>query len=159
MAKMNDRISLRSASIDMLRKELEQRESLAQELLEQREHINQQLQELGVEDVSHRGRPRGTRTASLSEGGRGRGRRPEGQRLIDYVEDVLRKAGRPMTISEVMDAVQQAGYNTTSENFYPVVVQALTRDENIERADRGQYMIKNATSGRPGGKKNATSAA
>lgn len=157
MAKANDRVSLRRASTDMLRKELEQRESLAQELLEQREHINQQLQELGVEDVSHRGRPRGTRTTSLSEGGRGR--RPEGQRLVDYVEDVLRKAGRPMTISEVMDAVQQAGYNTTSENFYPVVVQALTRDENIERADRGQYMIKNATSGRPGGKKNATSTA
>ncbi|MCA9310162.1 MAG: hypothetical protein KDA21_03095, partial [Phycisphaerales bacterium] len=60
------------------------------------------------------------------------------------LEESLAKVlkGKTMGVTEVAQAVQAAGYKTTSPNFRTIVNQALLKDERFERVSRGRYTVK-----------------
>ena len=89
--------------------------------------------------ASRRGRRPGGRRAG---GGRaGGGRRPRNEmNLADALATALKSA--TMSVTEVAEAVQKAGYKTTSPNFRTIVNQTLVKDARFKRVGRGQYTIK-----------------
>ena len=71
--------------------------------------------------------------------GSGRGR--NAMSLVESLAATLR--GKTMGVSEVSDAVQQAGYKTTSPNFRTIVNQALIGNpKRFRKVARGQYTAK-----------------
>jgi hypothetical protein len=103
----------------------------------------------------------------MSHGGviGGRGVLPPGRRrprntsnLADALVDVL--TGTEMSVTEVAQAVQDAGYMTTSPNFRTIVNQTLIKDNRIKKISRGIYTAKgNAAGSRKRGRKKAAAAA
>ena len=75
-------------------------------------------------------------------GGGGRGGRG-GQPLPDVIEAVLKKSGKPMRVAEIAQAVQAAGYRSTSANFRGIVNQALIKEKKrFTSPSRGLYTAK-----------------
>ena len=60
------------------------------------------------------------------------------------LEDALAKTltGHTMGVSEVADAVQAAGYQTTSPNFRTIVNQTLIRSNKFKKVSHGKYTAK-----------------
>jgi hypothetical protein len=68
-------------------------------------------------------------------------RRPRNEsNLIDALAGVLK--GTVMSVTDVAEAVQRAGYKTTSDNFRTIVNQALIKSEKFKKVGRGQYTTK-----------------
>ena len=68
-------------------------------------------------------------------------RRPRNEmNLADALAKVLRNA--TMGVTEVAEAVQKAGYQTTSPNFRTIVNQTLIKDSRFKKVSRGQYTAK-----------------
>lgn len=84
---------------------------------------------------------RGGRSAG-GGGGRGRGRGRNAQSLTEVMEAVLKKSGKPMRVGEIVSAVQQAGYRSSSANFRGIVNQTLIKDKRFSAASRGHYQLK-----------------
>jgi len=145
-----------------LRLELERRRGMLQELVAQRDALSAELQELEAafgasfsSDNVRRpvGRPRGSTGGWRrrgrppgSGGGAGRGgrrgpRARNSTNLVDALRGVL--AGTTMSVSDIADAVQKAGYRTKSGNFRVIVNQALLANPKIFRKiARGQYTVR-----------------
>lgn len=72
----------------------------------------------------------------------GRGRRPRNAaNLVESLKQVLNN--KTMSVTEVTEAVQQAGYKTTSSNFRTIVNQALINNpQAFKKVARGQYTAK-----------------
>lgn len=66
-------------------------------------------------------------------------RRPRNDmNLVDSLAKVLK--GKEMSVTEVTQAVQQAGYMTTAANFRTIVNQALIREKKkFKKVSRGIY--------------------
>lgn len=74
------------------------------------------------------------------------GKRPKNEmNLADALAKVLTK--KTMGVTEVADAVQLAGYKTTSPNFRTIVNQTLINDKRFKRVARGQYTTKASVKG------------
>ncbi len=147
---------LSAASLADLQAEIDRRASILQDLSNRRQELAAELDELDREiarhgDESRRrgpGRPAGRRgpgrppLARTKTTRRSAGRRPRNEmNLVDSLQGVLK--GRTMGVSEVADAVQKAGYRTTSENFRTIVNQALITNPKIFRkVSRGKYTAK-----------------
>jgi hypothetical protein len=96
------------------------------------------------------GRPAGAATAKKkskrvakkpANGRRRRGRGGNTRSLVESLHEVL--AGRTMSVTEVSDAVQKAGYKTASPNFRTIVNQALlANSDRFKKVARGQYTSK-----------------
>lgn len=75
---------------------------------------------------------------SARQGGR---RRPQNDsNLADALVQVL--TGKTLSVTDVAEAVQKAGYQTSSPNFRTIVNQTLIKDKRIKRVERGQYTAK-----------------
>ncbi len=74
-------------------------------------------------------------------GSRARGKRfKNDENLVQALQGVLR--GKQMSVTEVADAVQEAGYRTTSDNFRTIVNQALIKKGNgFRKVSRGVYTV------------------
>jgi hypothetical protein len=119
---------LTDMSITQLQSEIKRREKFTRSLQRRREKLLQQLAEVEAEIATH---------GALSGGGRG-GRRPRNEsNLPEALVGVL--SGKTMSVTEAAEAVQKAGYITTSPNFRTIVNQALIRDKRFKRVGRGQY--------------------
>ena len=70
-------------------------------------------------------------------GGRGRNERP----LTDVIEAVLKKSNKPMKVGDIMSAVEQSGYRSSSANFRGIINQALIKDKRFNAASRGAYQL------------------
>ena len=69
-------------------------------------------------------------------GGRGRNTAP----LPDVIEAVLKKSSKPMRVGDIVNAVQQAGYRSSSANFRGIVNQALIKEKKrFQSPSRGLY--------------------
>lgn len=69
------------------------------------------------------------------------GKRPRNEtNLVDALARVLN--GKTMGVAEVAEAVQKAGYRTTSKSFRTIVNIALINSGKFKRVDRGQYTAK-----------------
>jgi septal ring factor EnvC (AmiA/AmiB activator) len=77
---------------------------------------------------------------SLSGGKTGRG--VNNKPLPDAIEEVLRANGKPMRVGDIADAVQKAGYVSSSANFRGIVNQALIKDKRFHAPERGLYAAK-----------------
>lgn len=80
----------------------------------------------------------------IEGGGRtgGGGRARNSKSLTDTLEEVLRSSGKPMKVGDIVDAVQAAGYRSTSDNFRGIVNQTLIKDKRFTAAERGVYQLK-----------------
>ena len=68
-------------------------------------------------------------------------RRPRNtMNLADALCELLRE--QTMSVTEIAEAVQKAGYKTSSPNFRTIVNQTLLKDGRFKRMGRGQYTAK-----------------
>jgi len=127
---------LDSVSTARLAEELKRRERDLARLESRREKLAAQL--AGLDDQIAALAGAGGYGATARGGVR---RRPRNDKpLADALVDVL--SGQTMGVSEVADAVQKAGYRTSSPNFRTIVNQTLLRDKRIKKIARGQYTAK-----------------
>lgn len=118
-----------------LRRELKRRErrigTHVRRLTKKRERLMQQLASIDAEIAQYGGAiPRGSV----------RKRAQNKMNLADALAKVLKSA--TMSVTEVSEAVQEAGYKTTSPNFRTIVNQTLIKDPRFKRVGRGQYTVK-----------------
>ena len=126
---------LSGASVSELRRELMRRarrvtglEKRRQRLLDKIGRINVQISELGGS----------ARLAGGSVSGR---RRPKNaSNLVEALRKVL--TDKVMSVTDVTESVQKAGYSTTSPNFRTIVNQALIASGKFKRVERGHYTAK-----------------
>ena len=130
--------SLDVVTVADLEAEIARRKRGAERLLRKRERlmdqvhgIDQELSELGVA-------PNGTGM----NGTMGTGKRPRNDMTLpEAIVGVLQ--GNEMSVTEIADAVQQAGYRTSSANFRTIVNQALIREKKMfKKVGRGVYTTK-----------------
>ena len=76
-------------------------------------------------------------------GRRGRGRARNEKSLPETLEDVL-ASGKPMKVGDIADAVQAAGYRSTSDHFRAIVNQTLIKERKrfVSSGQRGTYQLK-----------------
>lgn len=131
-----------------LRRELERRQSMMQELVRQRDALNAELAEL--EGAFGSAAATATTTTGPVRRGPGRPRtnpassievKPHGANkstLAGALRSVLN--GRTLSVSELTTAVQKTGYKTKSNNFRTIVNQALIANPSLfKKVARGQY--------------------
>lgn len=102
------------------------RDKVAAQLAEIEQQIHDYATELGV---------------SVRSGGGRRGRRPRNEAsLADSLAKLLKS--KTMSVTQAAQAVQEAGYKTTSPNFRTIVNQTLITDTRFKRTGRGMYTVK-----------------
>lgn len=127
-----------------LQGEIRRRERRVSGLIAKRERLVARIEELDREIISNGGNvsARGGRVSLR--------RRPRNDsNLADALVDVLKNA--ELSVTEVAQAVQDAGYVTTSPNFRTIVNQTLLKDPRIKKLRRGIYTSKGGGGG--GGKR------
>ncbi len=68
-------------------------------------------------------------------------RRPRNElTLVDALIKVLK--GKTLGVADIVDAVQKAGYRTTSPNFRTIANQTLINNPSFKRVSRGKYAVK-----------------
>ena len=68
-------------------------------------------------------------------------RRPRNTKtLVDALHEVL--SGKTMSVTQVSEEVQKAGYVTTSPSFRTIVNQTLINSGKFKRVGRGVYAVK-----------------
>ncbi len=142
MAKKKKRTSRRSSGTGSLEKmssaalhaELSRRQRAASSLLRKRDRLREQLADVETQ-ISEMG---ATAVVGI-EPGRKRARNAES--LVDSMHRVLH--GTELTVTELSEAVQAAGYVTTSPNFRTIVNQTLIKYPKLfKRVSRGIYTAK-----------------
>ena len=140
-------------SIRELRSELQIKETMLSSLRARRDKLGSQLAALerqiaALSGGARRGRKPGRRPATPKAAAKRtpklrparRGRR--GTPLVDYVQNVLKKAPKPMRVKEVVKAVTAAGYKSDSKDFYGIVATALRDPKKFHKVKRGVYKLK-----------------
>ena len=74
--------------------------------------------------------------------GRGNGRARNSKSLNETLADVLKSSGKPMTVGDILEAVEKTGYRSTSDNFRGIINQTLIKDKRFAAASRGVYQLK-----------------
>jgi hypothetical protein len=135
---MGRKSGLAHLSIGDLRKELARRANAAGSLHRKRAKLVSQLaalddriRELGV---AAGGSPGRGRVGAIP----GRKRPKNDTNLAEALQKVLK--GKTMGVTEVAQAVQKAGYQTSAENFRTIVNQCLIKNGKMfKKVSRGQY--------------------
>ncbi len=137
MAKKKKRTSksLSSMSTDALEKEIKRRERLTEtkvaRLMVRREKLREELANVEAEIIES-----GGKLARV-----GARKRPKNtKKLSDALATVLKT--KTLSVTEVSEEVQHAGYKTTSPNFRTIVNQTLLKDPRFKRVSRGKYTAK-----------------
>ena len=73
-------------------------------------------------------------------GGNGRARNPKS--LNDTMEQVLRQAGKPVKVGDIVASVLRTGYRSNSANFRGIVNQTLIKDKRFVAPERGTYQLR-----------------
>jgi hypothetical protein len=132
---------LAKVTVMELQAELQRRRGQLASLLRSRQKIASDLAQVEAEVEALGG------TLNGDVGGRGRGAR-RGARgrprneltLVAALKKLL--SGRTMGVTQITDAVQKAGYRTTSRTFRTIVNQTLINSGQFRRVARGQYTAK-----------------
>lgn len=61
--------------------------------------------------------------------------------LADHLEGVLKGAGKPLAIADLVAAIKAGSYKTKSKDLRPVVSLALIKDGRFKRVERGIYSM------------------
>ncbi len=62
--------------------------------------------------------------------------------LKQYIDAVMRKAGKPMRVKDITQGVCNAGYKTSNKTLHKSVGIALTQMPNVKRVSRGVFALK-----------------
>lgn len=121
-----------------LRAELQRREGQVGKLMSRHNELAAELAQIEAElgalgIAASGGAGRGGRRGAAA----GRRRHRNDANLEESLAKVLK--GKTMGVTEVAEAVQAAGYKTTSPNFRTIVNQTLLRSGLIKKVSRGQY--------------------
>jgi hypothetical protein len=134
--------ALDNMNIGQLQQLLLERRSEVAKLHKQRADLAKKLAKLDQKlsridgSVGRRGRGAGPVL-----GARKRAKNPK--RLADMIHDVLSKNGKAAGVGDIMEAVQDAGYHTTSPSFRGIVNQTLIKDKRFSSSgERGMYQLK-----------------
>jgi hypothetical protein len=77
-----------------------------------------------------------------SAGAKG-GRAHNEQSLTATLQSVLKSAGKPMGVGEILEAVEASGYRSSSANFRGIINQTLIKERKyFTSAGRGIYQLK-----------------
>jgi hypothetical protein len=131
---------LASVSTAQLERILEQRRREASKLKRERNKLQQKLSALDrrlmmIDGTSMRG--------GGGAGGAGGGRARNEHSLVESMEMVLTKTGKPMRVGEIVQGVLGSGYRTSSANFRGIVNQTLIKErKRFASAGRGSYQLK-----------------
>ncbi len=125
--------ALTGASTVELRAELARRSRELKRLETRRAKLITQLEEVETEIASYGGPAAGGLTAS----GRPRKRPKNTMTLEEALARVLK--GRTMSVTEVSEAVQEAGYRTSSSTFRTIVNQTLIKSKKFKKVGHGKY--------------------
>jgi hypothetical protein len=111
---------------------LNQRRKKLTTLHRQRAKLQNQLQEINTQ-------------IALLSGGKGlggaiRARNPVS--LVTAMESILKSAGAPMSVGDILSGVQRSGYQSNSGNFRALVNQTLIKEKRFAQASRGMYQLK-----------------
>jgi hypothetical protein len=142
---------LKNMSASDLRAELvgRLREQIRKNELEN-EQLREQIRQLGpvvkvistnLPDQPRRGRRPG------AAGGNGVRTRARNERpLREIIADVLRHAGEPLRVRDIMERSKAMGFVSNANNFASVVALTLSNNENsFERVDRGIYRLRESS--------------
>jgi hypothetical protein len=62
--------------------------------------------------------------------------------LVTAMETVLKEAGEPLSVGDILNGVQRRGYTSNSANFRALVNQTLIKEKRFAQASRGMYQLK-----------------
>ena len=125
-------------NIAQLERVLEEKRSELNKLLRQRTELQKKVDQLDRQIERVEGGMNGARRAAGGAGSRPRNERS----LLETMEGVLREAGKPMRVPEIMEAVLATGYRSGSDNFRGIVNQTLIKDKRFGQVERGVYELK-----------------
>jgi septal ring factor EnvC (AmiA/AmiB activator) len=133
-------------SIEELRRELQAKESELATLQSRRQRLAQELANVEAKISALTGQattrePGKTEKAQAPKRVKKAAQRRTGKPLAEYVAKILSKAKGGMPTGEITKAVQNAGYHTTSKNFYYNVAHILRADKRFQRVTPGIYKL------------------
>lgn len=124
---------LENLSLDALKAEFTKRQRALERLMQTRQRLIDKIVEIDAEIHSH-----GGRVSTGASGVIGLRKRPRNElNLVDALAKVLK--GRTLSVTEAAEAVQRAGYQTTSPNFRTIVNQTLIKSNQFKKHSRGRY--------------------
>jgi hypothetical protein len=82
-----------------------------------------------------------TRKVRTAKRGKAAGKRATRKPLVHYIQKVLGKTKKGMRVKDMVQAVIDAGYHTTSKHFYRAVASQLRKRKNFRRVSRGMYKL------------------
>lgn len=136
------RPALRGISLVSLQAEVDRRQRAAKGLLRVRERLMRRLEaldaKLGAAGLNDDSRSHGA--ARRPSAGSGRRRPRNEMNLVEALAKVL--DGKTLSVTEACEAVQQAGYRTSSKTFRVIVNQTLLKSPRFRKIARGQYTLK-----------------
>lgn len=135
--KAGRRAGLSTLSVADLQRELRRRQGTVGRLMKRRERLAAKLAALDAEIGSLGVALRGRAGAGIAGG---RIRPKNDMKLVDALVKVL--TNKTMSVTEVAEAVQEAGYRTSSSSFRTIVNQTLINSGKFKRVGRGQYTAK-----------------
>ena len=132
-------------TITQLKSMLESRQTQLDDLERERGRITKQLANVDEKIRSLGGAARtGSGRGEFAPGGLtagGRARNPKS--LVGTLEDVLKAASAPMSVGDIVQAVQNAGYRSNSDSFRAIVNQTLIKErKRFANTARGMYAVK-----------------
>lgn len=132
--------SLASLSIASLQSEIRRRQRSLPTLMRQRGRAQAKVDRIDAQIAALRGEGGGQRKARGGGAGGG-GVRKRAKNAMSLVESLAKTLkGKTMSVTDVSEAVQKAGYKTTAANFRTIVNQALIKFPRVFRkVARGQY--------------------
>jgi hypothetical protein len=125
--------ALGKMSLMDLQKEISRRRKSVGTLERRRASLLKKLEALDAEIAANGGNAGARRGA----GATGRTRARNDTNLLDALKKLLQ--GKTMSVTDAAEAVQKAGYQTTSPNFRTIVNQTLLKKKHFKRVERGQY--------------------
>lgn len=126
---------LASLSASALQAELERRLASLQA---HRESLIAEIDALDLEIASFDGGTGSKRRSSRTRSGTTRKRPQNSTNLVQALSKLL--TGRTLSVTEMAEEVQQAGYRTSSPNFRTIVNQTLINNKKLfKRVSRGRY--------------------
>jgi hypothetical protein len=125
-----------SLTINDLERMLAKRRSALEEVMRERAQLQKRMDAL---DVKIRSLSGGARASGLTGGGRAR----NAMSLVAAMSEVLTKADKPLSVGDIVEKVQAAGYHSNAANFRALVNQTLIKQRKLfAKAGRGIYQIK-----------------
>lgn len=125
---------LETMSLAEIRNHLASREGEAKRILQRIEKKKEEITELELQYSQLMGQ-NGTVTA-----------RPKNEKSLNiHIHETLKKHKKGLTLGEIAEVVQAAGYQSNAANFKNVLYQNLYNNDNIERDENtGKYSLVSA---------------